>query len=214
MPNIQLSPVEARILGSLVEKSLTTPELYPLTFNSLLNACNQKTSREPVMSLDVETLGKGIEGLIEKALISRFGEAGARVPKLKHYIDKLTGPDERVVGALCVLLLRGAQTAGEIKNRSERLCKFESTAEVDALLQELMAKPEPFIARLPRAPGQKEARYMQLFTGPAPEGSNQPLSAPAPSGGSASEERIVALEKRVEDLEAAVKALTGEKTTA
>src|SRR5438105_486087 len=130
----ELSPIEARALGSLVEKSLTTPDLYPLTFQALLNACNQKTSREPVMTLDVDGLGKAVQSLIEKGLAERIQSAGDRVPKIRHYIGKLAGSeDERIIGITTVLLLRGPQTAGEIKGRTDRLCKFESAAEVEGL---------------------------------------------------------------------------------
>ena len=202
---IQLTPIEARILGSLVEKSLTTPDLYPLTFNSLVNACNQKTSREPVMSLDVDSAGKGIQALIDQALVGRFADAGGRVPKFKHFIDKLLGVDEpKLVGAICVLLLRGPQTPGEIKTRSERLCRFESTAEVEALMQDLCARPEPLVARLPRQAGQKESRYQQLFSGAAPVSAPEATAAEIPG----SAERLAQLEKRVEALEESLQALS------
>ena len=153
----ELNPIEARVLGSLVEKSRTTPEQYPLTFNALLNACNQKTSREPVMSLDTETMGKAVQTLIEKGLMARLQAPGERVPKFRHYIDKLVNSaDPKLIGAITVLLLRGPQTPGEIKGRTERLCEFESTAEVEGLMQELCARAEdPMVARLPRQPGQK-----------------------------------------------------------
>lgn len=199
---IQLNDVEARVLGSLVEKSLTTPDLYPLTYNSIIAACNQKTSREPVMELDHDAAGAGLHSLLEKNLAERVNEAGARVPKFRHRIEDLVGGfDPKVVGVVCVLLLRGPQTPGELKSRTERLCKFESTAEVESLLQDLAARPEPLVAKLPRQPGQKETRYRHLFSGEAP--------APAASQAAVAvqPDRLAELEKRVAALEARLAAL-------
>jgi hypothetical protein len=203
----ELDAAEARVLGSLAEKSITTREQYPLTFNSLLNACNQKSSREPVMSLDTEVMGRAVQKLIEKGLVERLQAPGERVPKFRHDIGKLLGSDDpRIIGLFTVLLLRGPQTPGEIKTRSERLCQFTGTAEVEGLMQELCARPEPMVARLPRASGQKEARYGHLFSG-APAA---PAEAPAAAAARPGEDRLAALEKRVADLEAAVKALRGD----
>lgn len=186
-----------------MEKSLTTREQYPLTFNSLLNACNQKSSRDPVMDLDTATMGKAVQSLVEKGFVERQQVPGERVPKFRHNIGKLLGSDEPgLTGLVTVLLLRGPQTPGEIKTRSERLCSFESTAAVEGLLQQLCARAgDPLVAPLSRQPGQKEARYMHLFSGPAP-------AAPAqvPARVPASVDRLSQLEKRVEALEAAVKA--------
>lgn len=200
----QLDPVEARALGALVEKSLTTPDQYPLTFNALLNACNQKTSRDPVMALDPDTLGRGVQGLVNKDLAVRLTVPGTRVPKFRHRVENLfpqAGANE--TGLVCVLLLRGPQTPGELKSRTDRLCDFQGTADVEALLQGLCVRPEPVIARLPRQPGQKETRYQHLFFGPAPA-----LPAEqAPAHPSAAPDRLAQLEKRVETLEAALKNL-------
>lgn len=204
---ITLDAVEARVLGSLVEKSLTTPELYPLTYNSLLAACNQKTSREPVMSLDEEALGRAVHSLTDKGLVERVKETGSRVPKFRHRVDKLLGgEDPKVVGVTCVLLLRGPQTSGELKTRTERLCRFESTAEVEGLLQDLSAKPQPFVSRLERRPGQKEARWRELFTAgaAAPEPSAPPVPAALQPAGP---DRLAALEERVRALEGRLEAL-------
>lgn len=204
-----LTDVEARILGSLVEKSLTTPEAYPLTYNSLLAACSQKTSREPVMELDEAAAGPHVHTLLEKGLIERLTETGARVPKFRHRIDKLlASEDPKLTGLITVLLLRGAQTPGELKTRAERLCKFESTAEVEALLQDLAGRLEPLVAKLPRAAGQKESRYRQLFTaGPTAPVTASPgdpaVAFPHPVGG----DRVSELEKRLASLEDRVKAL-------
>ncbi|HOW88795.1 MAG TPA: YceH family protein [Elusimicrobiales bacterium] len=200
----ELDPAEARALGSLVEKSLTTREQYPLTFNALLNACNQKTSRDPVMELDAETLGRALTGLIEKGLAERLQVPGDRVPKFRHDIGRLLGSDDpKVVGTMTVLLLRGPQTPGELKARTERLCSFSGTAEVETLLQGLCDRREdPPVARLPRQAGQKESRYRQLYSGAA--------DVPLPAGpASAPEDRLAMLEKRVSALEAALGGLAG-----
>ncbi len=199
----ELNSVEARVLGSLVEKSLTTREQYPLTFNALLNACNQKTSREPVMNLDTDAMGRAVQTLIEKGLIERLQAPGDRVPKFRHNIDRLlNSADPKLIGVITVLLLRGPQTPGEIKGRTDRLCEFSGTAEVEGLLQELCARAEdPLVARLARQAGQKEARYQHLFSGAVRSAPDEaPAAAPVPS------DRLAQLEKRVEALEAFVKA--------
>jgi hypothetical protein len=198
----ELDPIEARVLGSLVEKSLTTREQYPLTFNALLNACNQKTSRDPVMTLDTEALGRAVKTLIEKGLMERLQAPGDRVPKFRHDIGKLINSDDaKLIGIITVLLLRGPQTPGEIKGRTDRLCEFAGTAEVEGLMQELCARAEdPFVARLPRQAGQKESRYRQLFSGgnfAAPAAAAPAAPEPAAVPG----DRLVELEKRVEALE-------------
>lgn len=203
----ELDAAEARALGALAEKSITTREQYPLTFNSLLLACNQKSSREPVMSLDTETLGRAVESLIGKGFAERQQAPGERVPKFRHDIGKLLGSDDpKLIGVMTVLLLRGPQTPGEIKTRTERLCEFASTAEVEGLLQQLCAAAEPTVARLPRQSGQKETRYMHLFSGPAPEGGG---AAEAPAAPHPAADRLAALEKRVEELEKRVRELEG-----
>jgi uncharacterized protein YceH (UPF0502 family) len=207
----QLDAVEARVLGSLVEKSLTTREQYPLTFNSLLNACNQKSSREPVMELDTAVMGRAVETLIAKGCVERLQAPGERVPKFRHDIGRLLGSDEpKLIGLVTTLFLRGPQTPGEIKTRSERLCAFESTAEVEGMLQALCGRAEdPLAVRLPRQSGQKEARYAHLFSGaPAAPAAQASAAAPVP-GAAVAPDRLASLEKRVEELEAAVKKLSG-----
>lgn len=196
---IQLDEIEARVLGALVEKSLTTPGLYPLTLNGLVNACNQKTSRDPVMDLDEATVARGLHSLIGKSLAGRLHEPGSRVPKFMHHVEFLLDKaDAKTVAAICVLLLRGPQTPGELKTRTDRLCVFASTSEVESLLQDLTTRPEPWVVQLPRQPGQKETRYRHLFSGsPAPGAAETP--APA--------DRLSRLEKRVQELEALVKGL-------
>ena len=212
---IELNDVQARVLGALVEKSLTTPDQYPLSLNSLVLACNQKTSRDPVMNLDEAAVGQGLHFLLEKSLAGRIHEAGSRVPKFMHHIEMLlTGADQKTIATVCVLLLRGAQTPGELKTRTDRLCEFTSTAEVEALLQDLTLRPEPWVLKLPRQPGQKEVRYRHLFSGaPEPGSATAPVSAPAAAAAPvaaapAALDRVAQLEKRVEALEALVKKLS------
>ncbi len=199
---MQLDAAEARALGSLVEKSLTTREQYPLTFNSLMSACNQKSSREPVMQLDAESLGRAVQGLVEKGLAERVQAPGDRVPKFRHDAGRLFATDDpKVIGIMTLLLLRGPQTAGEIKGRADRLCEFASTAEVEGLLQSLAAAPEPMVGRAPRQPGQKEGRYCHLFSGvpaaPAAVQPQAPAAAPQPDALAALEARVAALETQV-----------------
>jgi uncharacterized protein YceH (UPF0502 family) len=212
---IQLTEVEARVLGCLIEKSMTTPELYPLTLNSLTNACNQKSSRDPVMSLDEGTVARAFSTLQQKGLVFQKSESGNRVPKFGHRVENLlNGGNAKEVGAICVLLLRGPQTPGEIKTRTDRLCQFESTADVEVVLNELAARTDgPFVARLPRQSGQKEARFMHLFSGEAPATGPAPAPAAAkpvpapPSHAPAADQRLAALEDRVAKLEALVESL-------
>lgn len=205
---IQLDEAEARVLGSLAEKALTVREQYPLTFNSLLAACNQKTSREPVMNMDLDALGRAVQSLIDKGLAERVQAPGDRVPKFRHRISALLGTDDpKVTGAFIVLLLRGPQTPGEIKGRTERLCQFAGTAEVEALLQELSARPEPMVARLPRQAGQKETRFAHLFSG-APSAAAEAAPAGGPPAAPGRPDGLAALEARVAALEEAVRALT------
>ncbi|MFH1723644.1 MAG: YceH family protein [Elusimicrobiota bacterium] len=202
---IELNEIEARILGSLVEKSLTTPEQYPLSFNALVNACNQKSSRDPVMSLDSNAVGSGVNMLVEQGFAERH-ERG-RVPKILHHIDKLMDDaTPQAVAAICVLLLRGPQTPGEIKTRSERLHKFTSPAEVEILLRDMASRADgPWVARLPRQPGRKEARYQHLFCGAPADAAPEP-AAERPA---AKPDLLARLEKRVEALEAFRKTLEG-----
>ena len=207
---VELNDVEARILGSLVEKSLTTPDQYPLTLNALVNACNQKTSREPVMNLDDAAVCRGLAALLEKGLVQRRHVPGSRVPKLEHCIGKLlNGENVKEVAAICLLLLRGPQTAGEIKTRSERLCDFSGTAEVEALLLDLSSREGGALAaRLERQAGQKEARYRHLFSESRPDAAAAPAASAASDPLTQLEKRVAALEARVVTLEGRSRAQT------
>ena len=154
----------------LIEKEQTTPEQYPLSLNALTNACNQKSSREPVMSLDEGIVQETVDGLIKKRLVSEKTGFGSRVVKYQHrfcntdFGDLIFSAQE--LGIVCVLLLRGAQTPGELRIRSERLCKFNDVHETEAVLERLMQREDgPFVVRLPREPGKRESRYAHLFCG-------------------------------------------------
>ncbi len=161
-----LTKNEARVLGSLIEKGLTTPEYYPLTLNAVVAACNQKSNREPVMTLSAEEAEEAIEGLRTNQLAWRRHQAGARVPKFEHNGDIKYHLTPQETAALCVLLLRGPQTVGEIRGRTQRMFPFESLDEVTATLTDLMEKENgPFVKELPRQPGRKECRYQHLFFG-------------------------------------------------
>ncbi len=202
----ELNEIEARVLGALIEKSKTTPEAYPLTLNSLVTACNQKTSRDPVMSLEESAVAQGLHSLIERSLAGRIHEPGSRVPKFMHHAEiLLDGADDKTIATVCVLLLRGPQTAGEIKSRTDRLCEFASSAEVESLLQAMSLRPEPWTVKLPRQAGQKESRWRQLFSALSPEAAVK-LAAAMPEAPVAPD-RLAELEKRVADLEEIVKRL-------
>jgi len=164
--DIILNSVEARVLGSLIEKELTTPDYYPLTLNALTNACNQKSNRDPVMGLDEKTVVRGLDSLREKQFVWQVKTAGSRVPKYEHNIRKAAAFSPQEIGVLCVLLLRGPQTVGEMRSRTARLYNFSDLSEVEATLQGLTDREEgPFVVKLPRQTGRKERRYAHLFCG-------------------------------------------------
>ena len=162
-----LNDVEIRVLGALVEKQLTTPEYYPLTLHALTVACNQKNNRNPVTAYDENTVAHALETLREKSLSYVFHGSSSRVPKYKHVMPEvmhLSPPELAVMGAL---MLRGPQTVGELRGSASRFYEFSGLEEVDATLNELISKePEPMVVRLPRQPGQKDARYVHLLSGP------------------------------------------------
>lgn len=165
---IELNPLEARVIGAMLEKEVTTPEQYPLSLNALTAACNQKSSREPVMDLSEGEVQSVVDGLVKKHLVSERSGFGGRVPKYQHrFCNTGFGGFEfssRETGILCVLLLRGAQTPGELRGRTQRLCRFDEVHETEAVLQGLMDRKDgPFVARLPREPGKRESRFRHLF---------------------------------------------------
>lgn len=210
-PALQLTPLEARILGALIEKELTTPEYYPLTLNALLAACNQKNNRSPVFALDEETLARGIYSLQDKHLLESFAGANARALKYRESLIRKLAllPDERAV--LCELLLRGPQTAGELRGRAARMHPFVTHEEVQATLDRLAARPTgPLITELSRQPGHKEVRVAHLL-GDQPPATDLPQTElpppPAVAAIMGEASRLTALEARVAVLEEEITAL-------
>ena len=159
-----LTQVEVRVLGSLIEKEITTPEYYPLTLNALTNACNQISNRDPVVSFEEKTVARAIESLREKKLAWMVTGVG-RVPKYEHRFTEELQLAEQEVAVLCVLMLRGPQTVGEIRGRTGRLYEFKELEEVELTLQALLSAQPPLVVRLPRQPGTKESRYAHLLAG-------------------------------------------------
>ena len=165
MPEI-LSETEARIVGALVEKQLTTPEYYPLTLNALVNACNQKNNREPVVSYDEKIVTESLERLRDRNIVYVFYGSTSRVPKYKHMLPSIYELEPAEVAVICVMLLRGPQTLGELRTRTERLYEFGGLGEVQETLDGLARRDDPLVIRLPVLPGQKEARFGHLLSGP------------------------------------------------
>jgi len=163
---IQLTPAEARVLGALVEKEVTTPEYYPLSLNALINACNQRSNREPVMDLDEDAVRQALHGLEDDRLAGRARSSDGRVAKYEHWLGEAFNFSRAETALVCVLLLRGPQTPGELRGRTDRLHRFEELTDVLTGLQKLMEREPSLVAVLPRQPGMKEARYMHLLSGP------------------------------------------------
>jgi uncharacterized protein YceH (UPF0502 family) len=198
---IQLDDVEVRVLGALMEKEIATPEYYPLSLNALVNACNQKSNREPAVSYDEDTVETALDGLRAKGLAARISGHDMRVPKHSHRLSEVINLGRREAAVLCVLMLRGPQTAGELRGRTERLYPFDDLEAVDACLVRLMEwQPEPLVARLARQVGYKEVRYAHLLAGEPPTG---PV-AQAPGTHNSREDPAVHLQASVDRLEAEV----------
>jgi hypothetical protein len=198
---ILLTVAEARVLGALVEKEITTPEYYPLSLNALINACNQRSNREPVMNLGEDDVRQALNGLEEMGLGGPARGSEGRVTKYEHRLGEVFNFSRAEVALLCVLLLRGPQTPGELRSRTERLHRFDEISEVLAGLQKLMEREPSLAVVLPRQPGAKEVRYAHLLSGavealPAASVSD----APAETGRAAHEERIAQLETTVAEL--------------
>jgi hypothetical protein len=166
--SLLLTEVEARVLGALIEKDITTPDYYPLSLNALVNACNQKNNRDPVMTLDDNTVSDALASLQEKRLAGPASGADSRVTKYEHRLQEVYNFDRREIAIVCVLLLRGPQTPGELRSRTDRMYGFEALEEVVSTLDRLSQREPALAAVLPRQPGTKESRYMHLFCGCAP----------------------------------------------
>lgn len=202
--DMRLSAEQARVLGCLIEKESTTPDAYPLTLNAVTTACNQKSSRDPVMKLEPGRVGQALRELERKGLVRH--RHAARAERYEHTAGKALQLPQAQLALLALLLLRGPQTVGELLTRCERLHRFEDADEVAFALERLGQKQPPLVVRLPRAPGQREDRYMHLLCGPVEAGKPaRPESAAAVSADSDRpdlSERLEALERRVADLEA------------
>ncbi len=217
--NIEFSANEARVIGCLIEKEITTPDQYPLSLNALSNACNQKTNRDPVTDLSEAQVQQAVDSLMKKYLVSdKSAGYGGRVTKYKHrFCNTEFGSlkfSKQELGIICVLLLRGAQTPGELRSRTNRLCEFSDTEQVESTLKTLMSRAEgPFVARLPRAPGARESRYAHLFSGsidsvPEPEVEAESAAAGhAHPAGPSLAQRVGTLEALVQALRADLEAL-------
>jgi len=218
--NIEFTLHEARVIGCLIEKEITTPDQYPLSLNALTNACNQKTNRDPVLDLSEAEVQQSVDSLMKKYMVSdKSAGYGGRVTKYKHrFCNTEFGSlkfTKQELGIICVMLLRGPQTPGELRSRTNRLCEFADAEAVEATLRNLMSREDgPFIARLPRAAGARESRYAHLFSGeivsagPEVEAHDAPHSAAAASAGPSLTQRVSALEELVEQLRAKVDALS------
>lgn len=216
--NIHLTALEARVIGSLIEKAITTPDQYPLSLNALTNACNQKSNRDPVLELDERTVQETLDALVKKHLVLERSGFGSRVPKYQHrFCNTGFGTLEftaQETAILCELLLRGPQTPGELRSRANRMAPIAEVGEVEAALGRLAAREDgPFVVRLAREPGRRESRYAHLLSGSvdgAAEGIEQftaeaPAAAPRVDSPRADmkelQERVAQLEQRVEQLE-------------
>ena len=194
-----INEIEARVLGSLVEKQLTTPEYYPLTLNALTAACNQKSNREPVMSIGESELLAAVDSLRDKNLVYLYYGSTSRTVKYKHMLPNVYDLDPAGTAVIALLLLRGPQTVGELRGRSDRLHEFGGLDEVQTSLDKLANRTEPLILRLDRQPGQKEARYAHLLSGEIDQAAVAAVStAVRPSNGS--NERIDKLESDLESV--------------
>jgi uncharacterized protein YceH (UPF0502 family) len=202
-----LSPVSARVLGSLVEKEITTPEYYPLSLNALANACNQKNNREPVMNLDEDQIRQALHQLEDDGLAGPARGADSRVAKYEHRLQEVFNFTRGEVAVVCVLLLRGPQTPGELRGRGERMHRFEELSDVQSTLQRLMQREPPLVKVLLRQPGTKEARYAHLFSGePVEVVGNSEVAESSGTGSSLAqmEAEIAALREEVAELRAQV----------
>jgi uncharacterized protein len=203
--NFQLTPIEARVLGSLVEKEISTPEYYPLSLNAIANACNQKSNRDPVMNLDEDPVRHALHSLDQYGL-ARSAATDSRVPKYEHRLQEVFNFHRHEIALLCVLLLRGPQTPGELRTRAERLYQLEDLGAVHSALDFWRKREPPLVTILPRQPGTKEARYAHLLSGPTEP--STPASAVTSARASVSEttsnpddsDRLARLEDEVASL--------------
>lgn len=201
-----LDPIELRVLGALAEKAMTTPDSYPLSLNSLTTACNQKTGRDPVTEYSDSEVRQALDRVSRRGLAGTTTGAGSRVAKFRHLLESQLGLSKRELAVLTVLMLRGPQTPGELRTRTDRMQSFESVEMVEETLALLGDREEPLAYDLPRRPGQGASRFVHGLSGESDleAMADEAASTPAASGGrSAMEERVVALEEQVAGLQAA-----------
>jgi uncharacterized protein len=202
--NIELTALEARAIGCLIEKQITTPDQYPLSLNALANACNQKSNRDPLLQLDEHAVQQVVDGLVRKHMVIERAGYGSRVPKYQHVFCntefgslKFTPLETAIV---CELLLRGPQTPGELRTRAGRMSEVGDVSQVDAALQSLMTRSDgPFVTRLAREPGRRDSRYAHLFSGPVADATSEPEAA-APVPKNVDDDRLTRLEELVDHL--------------
>ena len=198
---IVLTAAQARVLGALLEKEIATPEYYPLSLNALVNACNQRSNRDPVMNLDEDAARQALHGLEDLRLAGPARSSEGRVVKYEHWLGEAFNFSRAETALICVLLLRGPQTPGELRGRTERMHRFDEIAAVLAALQKLMEREPPLVTILPRQPGTKESRYAHLLGGPL---ESMAVSAPAEpiasSGDAERDARIGQLENELNSL--------------
>jgi uncharacterized protein len=213
--NIELSPIEARVIGCLIEKQITTPDQYPLSLNALVNACNQKSNRDPVLSADEAAIQTTLDHLIRKHLVIEKSGFGSRVPKYQHRLCNTEfGPlkfTPQELAIVCELLVRGPQTPGELRTRAARMASFSEVGQVETALESLSSRADgPFVVRLPREPGRRDSRYAHLFSGAVPipalaeDSITEPSmdSASAPSRLERLEEEVRQLKEELKDIKA------------
>jgi hypothetical protein len=214
--NIQLNQVlnqlEVRVLGSLMEKETTTPDYYPLSLNALVNACNQKSNRDPVMDVDESAVREALYSLGDKGLAGTVSSAESRVAKYEHRMQEVFNFTRRESAIICVLMLRGPQTPGELRGRTERMFRFDDLADIQSTLQRLAQRDPPLAKMLARQPGTKEARYIHLLAGDAEAWDAAQSAVVAASDTSAGSGQISALEEAVARLEQEVASLKKEFT--
>ena len=222
--NIHLTAPEARLIGSMIEKAITTPDQYPLSLNALTNACNQKSNRDPVLALDERTVQESVDGLVKKHLVLEKSGFGSRVQKYQHrFCNTGFGSLEFTpvqTAIVCELLLRGPQTPGELRTRAARMAPVSDVSEIEAALEDLATRPDgPFVQQLPREPGRRDSRYAHLFSGEVTlpmadaeaEAESQPNAASAeprstlPARVQTLEEQVAVLRRELEELRASIK---------
>jgi len=196
----KLTENQVRVLGSLIEKDITTPEYYPLSLNALVNACNQKSNRDPVMQLDEDAVRDALEGLQEQRLAGPARGADSRVTKYEQRLQEVFNFTRPEIAVLCVLLLRGPQTPGELRGRADRMHHFETLEDVQSALQKLMQREPPLAKVLPRQPGTKESRYAHLLSGDVVEAEAPVRVGAAVERNPADAERVARLEEEVAEL--------------